>query len=514
MKKAPEFSDQATAEASDRHQSLAWALGVGILLLALLLRGWRLGDMEFKYDEVAVLQLTQEWLGRGIPSYGMLSGVGVRNPPGFIFMLWPWVAGGASPLIIAWGMVLLQVATVGLVLLLGHMLGRPALGRWGAAFYAVHPWLILYGRKLWAQSALPFFVVLVLLVLAHHQRRPRSRLVFVLPPLLAFAWQVHFSAWCLVGLVALWGAVAALRRRINWAWLLAGALPALLILAPYLVYLAGNGFADLRAQASVGAGDGGWENLCRVARTFSQAAFAGGFGQVNATDPSPLTRVVPGTVGIALEALACCGSAGILVLAVAGVRARRRDMASAPTQSLCVCLAIAALLPPMLYALRGIRTPPHYFIIGLPALLLLAANGLLALPRFARRLVGGALLATGVAIWLTALGQVHRDGGTAGDYGVAYRHQRAAAEFLAHAGVRGSDVDASRMRDAGIGVHFLVDRLLPESPSHATGAAIVVDTLRAPQMAGAPFAPGWRETRIGPLRVGLAPPETAAGLDL
>ncbi|MDA0578624.1 MAG: hypothetical protein O3B24_11060, partial [Verrucomicrobia bacterium] len=88
------------------------------------------------------------------------------------------------------------------------------------------------------------------------------------------------------------------------------------------------------------------------------------------------------------------------------------------------------------------------------------------------------------------------------------------AEFLAHAGVRGSDVDASRMRDAGIGVHFLVDRLLPESPSHATGAAIVVDTLRAPQMAGAPFAPGWRETRIGPLRVGLAPPETAAGLDL
>ncbi|MCE9614433.1 MAG: glycosyltransferase family 39 protein [Lentisphaerae bacterium] len=483
------------------------AIEIGVLILALVVRLLWFDLMEFKFDEVDVLQLTREWVLRGgLPQYGMMSGVGVRNPPGFIFLLWPWVAAQASPLAIGGFIAVLNVLAVWLMLRLGRALGQPAAGRWAAAFMAVHPWLILYSRKIWAQSVLPVFMLLALIIMAIGTAHPRHRATFWLLPVLALAWQIHFSAWCLVAVALLWLTSTALRGRLNLRWALAGGLPALLVLGPYLHHLTATACADLRAQAHVGGG-GGIAQAGSVLRSWVQTAFAGGFGQIGAAGPASLASVMPGAAGSLLELLAWTGTVAVLALAS---HSARRDASHHPDFRLW--LALAALMPPALYAARGIVAPPHYFIIGLPALLFLAGLGAgrLRVPRAASLapwLPGALVVTCGVVVWLAVIAHIRHTGGTGGDYGVAYRHQRTAADMLAKGGVPADGVDATLMRDDGVGVLYLLNRLLPETAGHVNGKSKLLDTLRHPDLARARFPAGWREERAGPLRIGVAPGE-------
>ena len=493
---------------------------ITILLLLLLAAGVRLARfdlMEFKYDEVTVIVEAGRWLGRGIPQDGMMSGVGVRNPPGFMFLLTPLTALTSSPLVICLGMVCFNVAAVWLIIRLGIELGSPGAGLWAGAFMAVHPWLVLYSRKIWAQSLLPFFVCLFLLVILRCLNRPRSRAIFWLGPIVCVTWQIHYSAYALLGFALLWLVHEGLRRRLNAFMLVLGALIGAFTLLPYAVYLAGEGAAAQANPLRVALAEGKLDNAWEIFRAWARTGFAGGFGYPFAFGFESLANGWEGGKGRLLEGGAVTATVLTFALALRALVAGRpnRDTRNAPSTSLW--LGLFAVLPPLLYAVRGIPSPPHYFIVGLPALLMLAGEGMERVlgGRFeieAGPLCGGKwrlapgviMIVCGLVVWTTMLLEIDRGGGTAGDYGVGYRAQRAAARILVEEGVATRGIDARLTRDHSIGIYYLMSTVLPRPERRAGRTAKLIDTLRYSEHPCGLEATERR--KAGPLRICLYGP--------
>ena len=447
----------------------------GIVVLAAVLRLVRLDLMEFKWDEVRAILDAKYWLGQGIPRYGMMSGVGVRNPPGFMFLLVPLAAVTSSPIAIVLVVALSNVAAVALVYRLGCLVDSRRAGAWAALFLAVHPWLLLYSRKVWAQSVLPLPVTLLLLVLARCISRPRSAAVFWLGPLVSLIWQVHYSGYCVLVLAGAWFLAEAARRRVNGRAAAAGFGLGGVMLVPYVLYLAGTGFADLRMILTVGDGGGGGGALA-VVRMWGYTALAGGIGYPLAWSALPIARVLPGGAGVLAGTCASSGTLLMVLLVLSGV--------------LCCCLGrcrpangnmearrwlvLFVVLPVGMYAIKGIATPPHYFIVTMPALMVLGGIGLRAWTdladrargperpsRFVPAVAGGVVAGSAVVVWLLLASSIGEAGGTAGDYGLAYHVQMETACRLREEGVALEHIEAGSTRDRSIGVAYIMEHVLP-----------------------------------------------------
>lgn len=472
--------------------------GIGLLALTVALGGAlrlaRLDLMEFKSDEVQALVLTRYWLQHGVPQYGMLSGVGVRNPPGLPDLLLPVVACTANPLAAAFYIAAFNIAAIVLVWRLGCAVRSRAAGLWAAALVAVHPWLVLYSRKIWAQSLLPFFATLFLLALVRCTQRPRSRCVFWLPPLAILAWQLHYSAYAVLAVLGLWGILQAWRRRLHWGAAVFGLLAALLIAVPYLNHLIATGFADFRRSLAVG-GAGPWP----AARLWFDTFFAGGFGYPFGFRPAPLTDTPLGQQFPWLQPWVSGATWAVFILAAVGAAtaiaprlARLRTPAPPEGETEPILwLGLFAITPLCLYFLRGIRAEPHYFVVSLPAALTLAGCGAARLMRrgepralrVAAAAAGAASAAAGAVLVLLFLAWIRLQGGTGGDYGTAYSAQREAARLLHAHRVNPARVDARLMRDHGISLHYTLEHVFHPQPPYGEGSALVADTLLYPEEA-------------------------------
>lgn len=491
-----------------------------ILAGAAVLRLLFFADFEFKGDEVQALAQAEAWLSRGVPQYGILSGAGIRNPPGFMFFLTPLVALTSDPLAITLCVTLLGIASVALLGQVGFSLGGIGLGWRVALLAAAHPWLILYSRKIWAQSLLPFFATLFLLAWAQCLRRERSRAVVWLPILAGVLWQLHFSAFSVLFFLGAWLVSEVVRRRLNWPMLGVGVLVAGLILAPYGSYLASTHFADLRGMGTFrNSGGGAIAALQQALTLWLGSAFAGNFGYAFAYTPAPLTAI-PGrpALGWVLEALAVLSSLVVVAAFLRGAWRSRTaeggaDMAAAGmTAAARPWLVVFAILPPVLYLVRGIEGYPHYFIIGLPAVLLLAGQGLRGLgmrvrmPRLALAGVAApaGLALVGTIIWLGVLGAVRREGGTAGDFGLTFATQRRVAARLVEEGINPAAVHADFMRDRAAGILYLMKRAESRGGAIMPGRqAALIDALLYPTTECRDDLAGARTLREGPVRLCL-----------
>jgi hypothetical protein len=193
---------------------------------------------------------------------------------------------------------------------------------------------------------------------------------------------------------------------------------------------------------------------------WAKTVFAGGLGYPFAFEMIPIWRVIEGGPGLLLHALAV--TATLLVIALAACAVPRRGEETTVVRA-SWWLILFAVLPVLLYLVKRISTPPHYFIVSLPAVLMLAGIGLdRSLARGetgARRAAGTSLLfiaGAGVVLVTTVLMAVRRSGGTPGDYGLTYRVQRDAAAILIESKVSPRNVDARYTRDGSIGVLYLM----------------------------------------------------------
>jgi hypothetical protein len=209
---------------------------LGLLIAAVLVdRVWRIDLALVGYDEASAASLVAAWHLNGLfPLTGIVSSIGIPNPPGWPYLLAVVLLVSDSPQAV----VGLGVATGLLAVVLTWWVGRRWVGPWGAlagaAFYAFGFWATLLGRTGWQPVFLQVPVVLgvdALLLLAV-TRWPWA--LAVACGWLALMVQLHYIAvfFALMLPIAAWPA----RRVLRAEHLAAAVLTGTVLLAPFFMY--------------------------------------------------------------------------------------------------------------------------------------------------------------------------------------------------------------------------------------------------------------------------------------
>ena len=209
---------------------------MAIILLALLLRVRYLEYIEFRYDEAAVLmRAARVYLDPGhIPLHGMRSSLGNYGPHGQVYMMLPVVKYTFNPVAAAGYMLLFDVAAVFMLYILCAVLYTKRVGYFASLFYAVSPWTVLFGRKIWVNNFMPSLVLCLMISLVALVVYRRS--YHILPALvsLGILSTMHFTA------LVYWGVFIIIyfvfKPPVNYKFLAAGLVFCFLASSPYLYY--------------------------------------------------------------------------------------------------------------------------------------------------------------------------------------------------------------------------------------------------------------------------------------
>ncbi len=426
-------------------------LGIGVLA------GWlRLRDLdlvEFKLDEATAVDLARRLLEGDFPTVGLTSSVGADNPPLFVYLTAVPLALRDDPLAATAFVGVLGVAAV----ILTYIVLRPRFGAFvalgAAALLATAPWSVLYGRKLWGQSVLPVVAAALLWSMFAVLERSRSRAVVFIPILLCLAFQLNFSALALV----IPATVLLLYRAhtVHWPAFALGVGIAALLLAPWLYHEVASGFTDVATVLSGAPGGEDEPGPFDAVRESFRLIGIGGWAYVTGdslpafvTDAGPAWKVARGA-SIVAAALFLLGLVTCALCVVRGTRSIRRW----PWLALAPGAASRALLLVWLAGVwlsyttpRADRLYPHYLIVTFPVVFAVQALALSDLASAVRRvryqaMVGAIAVLVAVAAGFTLFTLsfqrfVDEFGGTAGDYGVAYRDKDALAVILQSRGLR------------------------------------------------------------------------------
>jgi hypothetical protein len=225
-----------------------WHFFLALALLAgLALRFSFPNDIEYKGDERFMFQTGQAFLKNPVlPLLGMGSGIGIRNP-GMSVWIFDWLSEAfrvRTPQELARAVQCLDTLGLLALALFAFKILPPAERepwRWATVLAAVNPFAVLFQRKIWAQSTLPFFGILFWIAWYFRHKRLGA---FFWGLLGACLGQVHMSGFFFAGGVFLWTFLKD--RAVKWgAWAAGtclGAVP-LVYWARYVVSAhPGNGF--------------------------------------------------------------------------------------------------------------------------------------------------------------------------------------------------------------------------------------------------------------------------------
>ena len=330
---------------------------LGVLVAAALIeRTWRMDLAEVGYDEASAASLVAAWRVEGLfPLTGIVSSVGIPNPPGWPYLLATALLWNDSP----YAVVALGVLVGLLAIVLVWWVGLRWIGPWGAlaaaAFYASGFWAAFLGRSGWQPVFLqvPLILCLDALMVLAIRRWPWA--LAIACGWLALMVQLHYIALVFAAMVpvAAWPARRVLRpSHVLAALLMIGAL-----LAPFLVYelnpaVRFRDFASLAAGAAGGGAHWDLEAWNLLWTLVSNRGVAGLGGPDSEALQQALGRWVNlGLIGIPLVA---CG----LIAAIArSPRGWRGFM-----------IAAWALTPAVGLAHHTLGLLFHYLYIGLPGM--------------------------------------------------------------------------------------------------------------------------------------------------
>ncbi|MDA8219811.1 MAG: glycosyltransferase family 39 protein [Dehalococcoidales bacterium] len=447
--------------AARRAAALEGAALAVVVVIALALRWTGLGITPFDLDQQWVVEHAQRFVAQGeFPLAGIGSSVGMALGPVEVLLLSLPVALGLSVPAIAGYVGLLQVlAIVGTYLLARRYFGVAA-ALAAAALFAVNPWTVHYGRKIWTPDMMPLFTVLLFagLFLAMVERRRSGFVLACVGECLLLL--IHPSAAMFAPVVAL--AALLVWREQGLKPLGLGLLAALAVASPYLLYQVNSGFEAVRKLGGLPgeASSVDLQALGRIIALASAADFPAGAGYEFA---GALGLPDLGPVNAAATLLLALGLAVCLWEIWRGLRGRRPRLGQTGTGlgeghwRPYALLLIWFLAPIAVSARHGMYLHPHYFIVVYPLQFVLIG---LAISRLrypvrllSRRIVGAApywlalpavvvaaLLVVPQAVYsadFVALLQQRRPGGT---FGVPYIYMQAAVdnieeEVAAHPGL-------------------------------------------------------------------------------
>jgi hypothetical protein len=219
--------------------TVVFKIFVGVFVGAIL-RHLFLEEMLFQYDEKYMYLAARKIAEEGTwPTLGMHSGVRARNPGMSV-----WVFGVlaklfqvADPVALCRAVSWLNTAAIGLLgLFISRKIPKQSQAPWWWAFAiaTVNPLLIMYQRKIWAQSVLAFFVVLFFW--AYWERRKRLGAFFwgFIGPCLG---QIHMSGFFFSLAFFLSSLSRKDRQGVRWGAWFAGSVVGSLPMIPWLVYM-------------------------------------------------------------------------------------------------------------------------------------------------------------------------------------------------------------------------------------------------------------------------------------
>jgi len=415
-----------------------------ILLAAAWLRLSRLDLMEFKLDEALSVMMVMDALdGKGIPTHGIASSVGVYNPPIFIYLLLAPGLFSSDPIWLTQFIALLNVAAIFLCYWFGRKIWNDRIGLIAAVLFATSPWAVIYSRKIWAPDVMPIFSLLVLgglhQLCAHGDRR------WFLPVVIAAGLMpgIHFVGLFAALIVGLF--ILVFRPKVGWmSWLVAGIVLAMMYL-PFLLkdWATFKSGPPLSAPAfSVTAFVLAGEIMSHFgidylllgdsARNFYQTLTPAVFVPLTFLGKALMGLFAAGFVMVALELLQPFRHG--LPVALLSLRPKAGKLAAWLLVILPLASCIVLPLNKKLYH--------HYFTMLYPVQFWLFAAaldwGLAKIPSWGQRLAQlagygfvGITAAFQIIFLVKLAGFIDRQGGTTGDYGVSYRHKLAAAEYVA-----------------------------------------------------------------------------------
>ena len=225
-----------------------WILLALILTAGAWLRFSHLDLLEFKGDEAYAANRALEFVRGGkLPTSGLMSSVGVTNPPLFIWLLIPMFFVTSNVAVVCCMIAGLGLAAVVATWWIGRKYYGPLTGLVAAALFATSPWAVIYSRKIWAQDFVPVFATATMwavhaLVLG---KKPKAVFWVLCLPLCVI--QIHYSGFALTAAAV--AILLMLRPKIDWRLAVAGVAAAVMLALPYVMEQQKTGWAGWKRMS-------------------------------------------------------------------------------------------------------------------------------------------------------------------------------------------------------------------------------------------------------------------------
>jgi 4-amino-4-deoxy-L-arabinose transferase-like glycosyltransferase len=373
-------------------------LGI-VVLLAAWLRFQHIDQAEFLWDQSEISKWALDAGQKGEFRFiGPMSSTGLTTFPVAIWLMAVPFAISPSP-VFGTGFVAFinLLAVVGCYFWVRRWFGRRA-ALVATLLYAVAPWAVIYSRKIWHTVLLPPLVMLhvatawLAFVKGRRWALPAHGLA------LALLVQTHFAALPCVLLTVIWGLIFF--KRLDWRFVLLGALIAALTFVPYFAVDATRGWRSTPR----------FLKLAQLPATVDADAARATWTITTGWDLHILTGLnlypdfVAGTLNVRWL-FAAVGALAVVGIAIALWRAGRRARAGLDDETAAALMAATWLLMPALFLTRhSTLVAPHYFTVTFPAQFILVGWVVAQAGRLKGRLarVGQVLLIALVAVLAAA----------------------------------------------------------------------------------------------------------------
>ncbi len=254
-------SAQPATRGAQLPSRIEWLILAGIVVVGAWLRFQHPELLEFKSDEAFAANQALEFVRGGkLPTSGLMSSVGVSNPPLFIWLLIPMFFLTSNIAVVCGMISALGLAAVVATWWIGRRYYGSVSGLVAAALFASGPWAVVYSRKIWAQDFVP--VLATGTMWAAHSlilgKNPKAIFWLLCLPLCVI--QIHYSGFALTASAIV--VVVLLRPRIDWRFAVAGVALAIALALPYVIAQQKSGWAEWKRMSEEGSGRH-WEQLPR-----------------------------------------------------------------------------------------------------------------------------------------------------------------------------------------------------------------------------------------------------------
>ena len=403
-----------------------------IFMGALLIRAYQLSIFEFKNDQYFAIMLGNQTRNlHFMITHGMVSGVGVNNPPFFLYLMGLLTFFTNNPFYITLFFFYINAAALSLVFIYFYRTLPKPFSIITSCLLAISPAFTIYSNIIWAQCLLPFLMILFNICMYKFIESRKQAYFLISVILAALAAQFHMTGFFLFPLILI---LLIIRwKDIDKKSIVLATLILFIIFIPYLINL----FAEKEIYKLLSYGTPlkrhlPWrafvEHLRMASFDFFSHYFRHDFNSVLKASAGFLRFILYPLTWI-LSALFIFGFIEYIKLSI---RLRKFfDTAVKTTENYPLPFQISGFMIVVItlfYFIFNVRTPTHYFIVFFPAYSIITGFSAFKIWKWVwgKTVVLSGIIST-VVLLLFILSFLDKAGGHPYEYGLTYKKTQALA---------------------------------------------------------------------------------------